>query len=43
VGTTSAAGFQTTISAGKSGPYVEVVALGSGGQTLASSAPVKAS
>jgi hypothetical protein len=43
VGTTSATGFQTTISAGKSGPYVEAVALGSGGQTLATSRVVKAS
>jgi hypothetical protein len=42
VGTTTAAGFQTTMSAAKSGPYVEVEALGSSGQTLASSRVIKA-
>ncbi|HEX2704062.1 MAG TPA: arylsulfotransferase family protein [Solirubrobacteraceae bacterium] len=42
VGTTNTTGFQTTMSAGKSGPYVEVVALGSGGQTLTTSRVVKA-
>ncbi len=42
VGTTTAASFQTTMSAAKSGPYVEVEALGSSGQTLASSRVIKA-
>jgi hypothetical protein len=42
LGTTSATGFQTTLSAGKVGPYVEVVALGTAGQTLASSRAIKA-
>jgi hypothetical protein len=42
LGTSAATGFQTTIDAGKVGPYVEVVALGSGGQTLASSVVIKA-
>jgi hypothetical protein len=41
VGTTAAAGFQTTMSA-KSGPYVEVEALGGSGQTLATSRVIKA-
>jgi hypothetical protein len=41
--TTSASGFQTTITAATAGPYVQVVALGSAGQTLASSAVIKAS
>jgi hypothetical protein len=40
--TTSATGFQTTISAGKVGRHVEVVALGAGGQTLATSRAIKA-
>ena len=43
LGTTAASGFQTTINAGKAGPYFEVQALGSAGQTLASSAVIKAS
>jgi hypothetical protein len=42
LGTTTATGFQTTLSAGRVGPYVEVVALGSAGQTLASSRAIKA-
>ena len=42
IGTTSATGFQTTMSAGTNGPYVQVVALGGAGQTLATSAAVKA-
>jgi hypothetical protein len=40
--TTSATGFQTTMSAGKVGRHVEVVALGAGGQTLATSRAIKA-
>jgi hypothetical protein len=42
VATSAATGFQTTISAGKSGPYVEAVALGATGQTLATSPTVQA-
>jgi hypothetical protein len=42
VGTTSATSFQTTMSAGKSGPDIEVVALGSSGQTLATSRVIRA-
>jgi len=42
VGTTSATSFQTTMSAGKSGPNIEVVALGSSGQTLATSRVIRA-
>jgi hypothetical protein len=42
VTTANATGFQTTLSAGNAGPYVEVEAIGSGGQTLASSATIKA-
>jgi hypothetical protein len=42
VSTTNSTGFQTTMSAAKNGPYVQVAALGSGGQTLASSPVTKA-
>ena len=42
VSTTAATGFQTTVNAGRNGPYVEVVALGAGGQVLASSPTIKA-
>jgi hypothetical protein len=41
VRTTAASGFQTTLNA-RSGPYVEVEALGGSGQTLATSRIIKA-